>query len=587
MSDSEIRTGKVFGGRFVVKGKLGAGGFGSVWLATDAREHRDVALKVLHEKFMDNAWVLDRFQREAEVLLQLDHPNIARPIAAAIDSHTAYLAMEYVEGDSLDKEIADHAERDRHYDFAAVAELLEELAAAIDYAHGKTIVHRDLKPKNVQVLRRRGRLTLKVLDFGVAKILADTGRDATTVGRLLGSLLYMSPEQALSASIDLRADVFSLGTILFELLTLKRAWAWDDDGKPLPATDAPIIRSRVNNHMSILKRIATEPRPRVRDVRPELNQAIDEVVLRAMAIDASARFRGAGDLARAFRRAALPGTVPRIATPVVPVRPLSGSVPDTVLRAPDSTIQDSVPPGLTELSAPDGEDDGLTSVMPSNHDARDLVGPVTQTRADPTAVRFNVSLPSSSYPVALNEGSFAPSRVAPAPAKARTALTLVAGVALGVAVTLLITLYNRQNLPPTQTPAQPLPTAPLQARGPGAVAPTVEPPTQPDLQPDEPPTKTARATKTRPRVDRPTPKTPKPAAKPYADLRAQLAAARNAPGDLERLTALAKKIREAAARLPNSQAKQSIVRKATLSEMDGDLGRLESCVRELVAVGEP
>jgi serine/threonine-protein kinase len=164
-------------------------------------------------------------------------------------------------------------------------------------------VHRDLKPKNVIISRRGQRPFLKVLDFGIAKILLGSELDPTTVGKVLGSVLYISPEQVLAQPLDHRADIFSLGTIIFEVITLTRAWARNEENRPLPFHHALDEPGSNNSHISVLRRIAREERPKATLERSDISPAVDDVLARAMAVNAAERFDSADDLARALRMA--------------------------------------------------------------------------------------------------------------------------------------------------------------------------------------------------------------------------------------------------------------------------------------------
>ncbi len=611
----ELREGQIVGGRFVVKRKLGQGGFGTVWLAADHRGGQDVALKVLHERFVANPWVLDRFRREGEVLTQLDHAGVARLVAASADTEGAYLAMEFVPGRSLDLEISDRALARSHYPLEEVARLLDSIAAAVQYAHSLSIVHRDLKPKNVQIRRDRGGLELKVLDFGVAKIIGDTGNDATTVGRLLGSLLYMSPEQAMSAPVDHRADIFSLGTLLFELLTLRRTWALDASMTPLWAIDQPIPKDQVNNHLSILRRIAQGPRPALCPLRPELPEVVEAVVLRALAIDPRERYASAAELADAFRLAALPSGARRV-QPFVPLPAATGGGPPVPLDPEGPTPHDPATLLVRQRSsvprrerAPDPEaepEDGLTSVMPKDHDARDLVGGTTRAALGATrpVVRIGVEgdpaltrLSSGSFPGAPPRGASALSAVGPAPRRGpSTAVTLLVGIAIGavlVAVAGLLLLPDRAAPTPVVLPSDGATAEGTLRAKPATPAPAPRVPAAPEPAPASPPevarreARPSRAPRAPPEAPRPEPApapTPTPAADPYAGLRRVLEAARARRDDGDALSKLAEAIEKAAATLPDPR-RSTLRRRASMSRLRGDFDGLEACAREILAGG--
>ncbi len=213
-------------GHYRITAPIGAGGMGEVYRATDTKLGRDVALKMLPADMAADPERLERFQREARTLASLNHPNIVTIFSVEESGATRFLAMELIEGETLDAVIADGG--------LALSRFLDisvPLADAISAAHERGIVHRDLKPGNVMITRD-GRV--KVLDFGLARLggvdsnpdlsSSPTGSRAnlTGEGQVFGTVAYMSPEQARGATVDARSDVFSLGVVLYQLLTGER-----------------------------------------------------------------------------------------------------------------------------------------------------------------------------------------------------------------------------------------------------------------------------------------------------------------------------------------------------------------------------
>lgn len=194
--------------------KIGAGGMGEVWRAEDTRLLRPAAIKILSEKIaVDPDWKA-RFLREARTAASLNHPNIATIYTVDDDGTRMYIAMELVEGTSLAALIAA-----RSLTTNDIIRISRQIAEALAVAHEKSIVHRDIKPDNVIVLQRN----VKVLDFGIAKMIGPSADDSLTRGQLiLGTPYYMSPEQALGKKIDTRTDIFSLGVLMYEAITGKR-----------------------------------------------------------------------------------------------------------------------------------------------------------------------------------------------------------------------------------------------------------------------------------------------------------------------------------------------------------------------------
>jgi serine/threonine-protein kinase len=278
-------------GPYEITAQIGAGGMGEVYRATDTNLKRAVAIKVLPEAVALDPARLLRFQREAEVLASLNHPNIAAIYGLERSDGATALVMELVEGPTLAERMALGA-----MPVDEALPIARQIASALEAAHEQGIVHRDLKPANVKV-KPDG--TVKVLDFGLAKALEPqlamaqgdlshsptlTAR-ATQMGVILGTAAYMAPEQARGKPVDRRADVWAFGVVLFEMLAGTRAFPGDDvsqtlarviDREPpweaLPSTTAPAI-------MRLLRRcLRKDPRTRLRDIgdaRLELEEAAD------------------------------------------------------------------------------------------------------------------------------------------------------------------------------------------------------------------------------------------------------------------------------------------------------------------------
>jgi serine/threonine protein kinase len=217
-----LTSGKKLGPYEIVS-VLGAGGMGEVYRATDSKLGRDVALKVILQKFAQDAQLMARFQREAQVLASLNHTNIASIYGLEESGGVRALVIELVEGPTLAERIREGA-----IPIEEALPIVKQIAEALEYAHERGIIHRDLKPANIK-LTADGKV--KVLDFGLAKALqGDTSprnisnsptltMSATKVGMILGTAAYMSPEQAKGKAVDRRTDIWSFGVVLFEMLT--------------------------------------------------------------------------------------------------------------------------------------------------------------------------------------------------------------------------------------------------------------------------------------------------------------------------------------------------------------------------------
>jgi serine/threonine protein kinase len=279
-------------GPYEILAPLGAGGMGEVYKARDVKLGRQVAIKVLPDAMSRDGDRLARFEREARSLAALNHPNIVTIYAVEESGQTRFLAMELVEGRSLDLILAERA-----LDLPSFLDLAVPLADALSAAHERGIVHRDLKPGNVMVTAE-GRV--KVLDFGLARLDSapsdpelsnsptQAGSDLTSEGQVFGTVAYMSPEQARGDRVDARSDVFSLGIVLYQMLTGARPFAGasavDTISAILRDTPVPLADRRADlpPHLGRVVRRCLEKDPRnryqtSRDVYNELRELRGEV----------------------------------------------------------------------------------------------------------------------------------------------------------------------------------------------------------------------------------------------------------------------------------------------------------------------
>jgi tRNA A-37 threonylcarbamoyl transferase component Bud32/tetratricopeptide (TPR) repeat protein len=269
-----LSAGEVVDGRFIVERVAGSGGMGTVYRAVDRRTGNLVALKLVHD---DDAEAADRFEQEAQSLADLDHPNVVRYVARGAPAPgLRYLAMEWLEGESLSARL-DRAE-------LSVEETIllgARVARALEAAHARGVIHRDIKPSNLFIVDSDVD-RVKVIDFGIAQMAGATRR-LTATGTALGTPGYMAPEQTRGdgTRVDGRADLFSLGAVLFECLTGRPAF----EGKHV---------------MALLARLLFEDAPRVRDRRPELPRALDGLVADLLAKEPVARPPDAAAVARAL-----------------------------------------------------------------------------------------------------------------------------------------------------------------------------------------------------------------------------------------------------------------------------------------------
>jgi serine/threonine-protein kinase len=289
-------------GRYELLEELGRGAMGVVYKARDPQIDRLVALKVLATApGLDPGEAQqhrDRFQREARAAGRLAHPNIVTIHDVGEDQGRTFLVMELVEGQALDRILRTR----RPLPLAEVLTIGEQVASALDYAHRHGIIHRDVKPANILLSPEGG---VKVTDFGIARI---TGADTTQAGQTFGTPSYMSPEQVQGLTLDGRSDVFSLGAVLYEVLSGERAF----QGETLSTIIYRILHE--------------EPIPLRRHV-PTLPAALEACLQKALAKDPAARYALATDVARDLRRAvegpvvSVPADAPTQATVSFPAQP--------------------------------------------------------------------------------------------------------------------------------------------------------------------------------------------------------------------------------------------------------------------------
>ncbi|MFT5732893.1 MAG: serine/threonine protein kinase/tetratricopeptide (TPR) repeat protein [Planctomycetota bacterium] len=289
---------------------LGEGGFGSVFRAQQtAPVRREVALKVI-KLGMDTRQVIARFEAERQTLAMLDHPCIARVLdAGATENGRPYFVMDLASGKDLTK-FCD----EQRLSIEDRCQVFEDLCLAMQHAHQRGIIHRDLKPSNILASRQEGRIVPKVIDFGIAKAISEDLADGsmfTELGQIIGTPIYMSPEQATgSADIDIRADVYSLGVILYELLVGVTPLS-TDDVRASSADLASFLRDFVATPPSQrlaspgvnLDAVARARKATIGELRSCVRGDLDHIVLCALEGDRDQRYESAAALARDVRRA--------------------------------------------------------------------------------------------------------------------------------------------------------------------------------------------------------------------------------------------------------------------------------------------
>src|SRR5678815_756180 len=257
MAVSDTLIGMMFDGRYRILRKLGSGGMANVYLAEDEELGRRVAIKILNDRHANDDQFVERFRREAKNAAGLSHPNIVSIYDRGDSEGTYYIAMEYVEGRTLKELLVARGPSP----LGIAIDYTRQILSALRFAHRNGIVHRDIKPHNV-IVDGEGRV--KVMDFGIAR--AGAASQMTEAGSIIGTAQYLSPEQARGAPVDQTSDLYSVGVVLYEMLT----------GQVPFTGDTPLEIA--------MKHLSEVPAP-PSELRPEVPHDLDSAVLRALAKD--------------------------------------------------------------------------------------------------------------------------------------------------------------------------------------------------------------------------------------------------------------------------------------------------------------
>jgi len=321
---SENLIGTTING-YEILSQVGQGGMATVFLARQQSMDRNVALKFLPKQFMNDDTYLQRFEQEVKIVSQLEHRNIVPVYDYGEHEGQPYIAMRYMPAGSVDD-----LQRQGLIPIARVLNIIEQIAPALDYAHSKDILHRDLKPSNILLDDGGGAF---ITDFGIARILSEQGTAITTQG-VVGTPSYMSPEQAQAHKLDGRSDVYSLGVMLFEMITGRRPFE----------SDTPY---------SIAVMQVTTPPPSPRDYNEAVTSAIEQVILKALRKKPEKRYDNATELATALKLAierpnSTHDTEPRMPPALQSTEPIAPPEPQQFVRP---IVQPSYPQGGTSQAS--------------------------------------------------------------------------------------------------------------------------------------------------------------------------------------------------------------------------------------------
>ncbi len=262
--------GKKLEGRYEITELIGVGGMADVYKATDIVDNKEVAVKILKKEFAENEEFLRRFRNESKAIALLSHPNIVKVYDVNFSDRLQYIVMEYIDGITL-KEYIDN---EKVLTWKDSVHFIIQVLRALQHAHDRGIVHRDIKPQNIMLFTDG---TIKVMDFGIAKFAREDG--GTQTDQAIGTVHYISPEQARGDETDEKSDIYSVGVMLYEMLTGQ---------KPFD-TDNPIS-------IAVMHMQNTPERPRA--INPDIPAGLEEIILRAMEKDPEDRYQTAADMIR-------------------------------------------------------------------------------------------------------------------------------------------------------------------------------------------------------------------------------------------------------------------------------------------------
>ncbi len=267
-------------GKYQLREQLGHGGMASVYRAYHPQLDRFVAVKTLRGELVDDPEFLARFQREAKIVASLRHASIVQVFDADMQDGIYYMVMELLEGDTLKARLSDYRARGETMPLGEVVRVMLDVLDGLAYAHSEGMIHRDIKPANI-MLTKRGQAV--ITDFGIAQIVGATRY--TLSGALMGTLNYMAPEQGMQNQSDVRSDLYSLGIVLYEMLT----------GKPPFDADTPL---------AILMKHVNEPLPLPSLTEAQVPATFEKVLLKVLSKNSDDRYQSAEEMAQAIRAAA-------------------------------------------------------------------------------------------------------------------------------------------------------------------------------------------------------------------------------------------------------------------------------------------
>ena len=261
-------TGKRLDARYEIQELIGVGGMAVVYRAYDIIEDKIVAIKILKDEFLGNKEFIRRFKNESKAIAVLSHPNIVKVYDVSFGTKIQYIVMEYIDGTTL----KEYMSRQKIIKWEDALYFVKQILSALNHAHNKGVIHRDIKPQNIMLLKDG---TIKVTDFGIARF--SSNETQTMTDRAIGSVHYISPEQARGSIIDEKADIYSVGIMLYEMITGKLPFEADN------AVSVAIMQMQVTPKLP-------------REINPDIPKGLEQIIMHSMEKEPSRRYESAEEM---------------------------------------------------------------------------------------------------------------------------------------------------------------------------------------------------------------------------------------------------------------------------------------------------
>jgi serine/threonine protein kinase len=336
-------------GKYQISDRIGKGGMAEVYKAYHPKLDRFVTIKILHSYLAEGEDFLTRFDREAKAVAALRHPHIVQIHDFDLIDENYFMVMEYIDGGTLQDKMVELSKGGKYMPVKQVLSILREVGEALDYAHKKGILHRDIKPSNI-LLDSSG--TAYLADFGIARMISAT--QFTSTGSLIGTPAYMSPEQGKGMELTDASDIYSLGIVLYELLT----------GKVPFVSETPL---------AVIQKHISEPPPSPRLLRPGLPAAVEEVVIKALTKEPKDRYQTAKEMIQALEKAFTPEAIMKLDEADEDLIPSIAAMPTMLMEEPSAINRAQMPTIAMEDKQNPSKVDSLQEkigALPGREDAK-------------------------------------------------------------------------------------------------------------------------------------------------------------------------------------------------------------------------